>query len=143
MKRAIRSIATAALVAVLPALAGPGALVASIALLAADHDSHHVSVRPDLGHRDIVICHDGGAAESAGALLSDESCGADDHRLHVTNADRFAGRSDAASLAKPAAIAIAPPAPVRVEGARSAYLASAPADLGAPTPLERSTVLQV
>lgn len=142
MKRLVRTIATAALVAVLPALAGPGALVASVALFA-DHGSHHVSVRPDLGHRDIVICHDGGASERSGATLSDESCGTNDHRLHVANVERLAGRSDAVSIAKPAPIAAIAPTPARIAYVRTAYFVAAPADLGASTPLERSTVLQL
>jgi hypothetical protein len=141
--------ALVAWLALAPALAGPGALVASVALLAAGGvaHAHHLSVQPDLGHDDIVLCHEGAPAAVRGPSLVDGADCPDDHRLHVARADRMvpggelrsALRPDAAPAAAvlPRAVSIAAPA------ARVPRRAPCAAEPPAPAPLERSTVLQI
>lgn len=139
-----RALLSLALLGAAPALAGPGALVAAIALATAHGHAHHLSVQRDVGHEDIVICH-GGAAASAesGAALSRDCQDPDDHRLHATNADRIAPRGDARSdLRHAPAPAIVLAAAAR-ESAGPRPIAVAAPDVApfGPPPLARTAVL--
>lgn len=141
-----RRLALVALLAAAPALAGPGALVAGIALLAGDHHAHHLSVQRDLGHDDIVICHASPAAASAGPSLGEACNCADDHRLHLARGDRLVARSDTRSALRhangvPAAL---PLAALRAEqAARVASRPAPPVQPALPAPLVQSSVLQI
>jgi hypothetical protein len=115
----VRGIAWLALLVITPGVAGPGALVATLAALASlggDY-AHHVSVQQDLGHDDFVFCHDGRddtvRFESAFATTD---C-VDDHRLHASNAESLISRHDGAALPHDAqrALVAALPAEIAVE----------------------------
>ncbi|RIK91649.1 MAG: hypothetical protein DCC71_24930 [Proteobacteria bacterium] len=134
--------------ALAPALAGPGALVASLALLAAGDaaHAHHLSVRPDVGHDDIVLCHEGAPAQARGPSLGDATDCPDDHRFHVTSANGLVAGSEARSALRHdgASVAALPRAAFETgPAARSAPRAASSQNPPAPAPLERSAVLQI
>ena len=94
-----------------PGLAGPGALAATLATLA-DHRPHHISLEADLGHQDLVLCHDAEVAVPAGSTAFAPSDCEGDHRLHVASADSLISRHDGSSAPSHAAhAAIHAPAP--------------------------------
>jgi hypothetical protein len=103
-----RAIVWLALLVITPGVAGPGAIVATLAALASlggDY-AHHVSVQQDLGHDDFVFCHDErddtDRFESAFAATD---C-ADDHRLHASNTESLVSRHDGADLPLNAQLAL-------------------------------------
>jgi hypothetical protein len=74
-------------------IAASGGSAAVITALLGSH--HAVSVQADRGHDDLVFCHDeGGVAPAPAAAIAASDC-ADDHRVHVANADRLVSRADA------------------------------------------------
>ena len=111
-KSPFRLIAWIALLVIAPGVAGPGAIVATLAALASldgDH-AHHVSIQQGVGHDDFVICHDPrDDADPFEAAVASADC-ADDHRLHTANTESLISRHDASALpdAAPLALVAAP-----------------------------------
>lgn len=97
---------------------GPGAVLASVALLDGGH-AHHIALERDAGHSDIVLCHDlVDAARSELPRLLSSDC-EDDHRVHVARADapvvRLEGPlppSTGVAIAGPASLTAAVPLPI-------------------------------
>jgi hypothetical protein len=137
----------AAACAIAPALAGPGGLVAAIAIAshATDH-GHRVVVEREHGRADIVLAHAdaNGSRESAPVVRRPQGHG--DHRFAVADADRFAVRSDARSAlqAAPLETPAIDAAPIAIEphwiAARA--VAARPASSSPPRSL-RTIVLQI
>lgn len=98
--RSVRGVVWLALFVIAPGVAGPGAVVATLAALASlggDH-AHHVSVQQDLGHDDFVFCHDArGETDRSEPAFAASAC-ADDHRLHVANTESLLSRHDSAQM---------------------------------------------
>jgi hypothetical protein len=122
----IRRTVWLALLVIAPGVAGPGAIVATLAAIASfelDH-AHHVSIQPDVGHVDFVICHDAReATPPTRAAFAPSDC-ADDHRLHAANTESLISRHDAtnAPFAAPLALVATPlvaiaPSPFRASTA--------------------------
>lgn len=143
--RNARRTALLALFGISALAAGPGAVIASLALLAGDHADHRVSMQRDLGHEDIVICHDGERDETRTPALRDADDCRDDHRLHVASDDGVVARDDTQSaLGSAGSVAVgvvAPPVPVRRVVPPSAAAGSRAREMAAR--LQRSVVLQV
>jgi hypothetical protein len=104
----IRRTVWLALLVIAPGVAGPGAIVATLAAIAsfeADH-AHHVSVQPDVGHDDFVICHDAREAATPAELAFAPADCADDHRLHAANAESLISRHEVANVPIEAPLAL-------------------------------------
>jgi hypothetical protein len=105
----LRKLAWLALLVIAPGVAGPGAIVATLAAVAsfeADH-AHHVSIQPDVGHDDFVICHDARETTMPAELAFAPADCADDHRLHAANAESLISRHEVASVPLDAPLALA------------------------------------
>lgn len=131
-----------AVLGALLASAGPGAVLASVALLDGGH-AHHIALERDAGHSDIVLCHDPvDAARSDGQQLLTRDC-EDDHRVHVARANapvvRLEGPVPPSAGAATAAAALASPLRLLLRAARAD---SDPA-LGAAIRRHRTIVLRV
>ena len=75
-------------------MAGPGAIVATLAAIASlggDH-AHHVSMRSDVGHDDFVFRHDAGGSAHPGEVAFASADRSDDHRFHAANAESLVSR---------------------------------------------------
>jgi hypothetical protein len=105
----LRHLAWLGLLVIAPAVAGPGAIVATLAAFATfeDEPAHSVSIQQDVGHDDFVICHDArGAAASGAAAIASADC-ADDHRFHAASTESLASRHEAANLQPGAPLVLA------------------------------------
>ncbi len=127
-----RTVACLALFVIARAVAGPGAIVATLAAIAAfdgDH-AHHVSIQQDGGHDDFVFCHDAQSeADRAESAFAANDC-ADDHRLHAANTASLASRHDRAASPHDAIFAlVAAPLAETAMAARELRLASSPTTL--------------
>lgn len=104
----LRHLAWIALLVIAPAVAGRGAIVATMAALASlDADyAHNVTIQRDAGHDDFVLCHDSHAdVDSPGPAFAPADC-ADDHRLHAANAESLISRDGVAQLLHDAPFAV-------------------------------------
>lgn len=104
----IRRTVWLALLVIAPGVAGPGAIVATLAAIAsfeAGH-AHHVSMQPDVGHDDFVICHDAREAATPAELAFAPADCADDHRLHAANAESLISRHEVANVPIDAPLAL-------------------------------------
>lgn len=104
----LRNLAWLALFVIAPGVAGPGAIVATLAAVASfeDDHAHHVSIQADVGHDDFVICHDAREATTPAEVAFAPADCADDHRLHAANAESLISRHDGASVAIDAPLAL-------------------------------------
>lgn len=104
---------------------GPGAVLASVALLDGGH-AHHIALERDAGHSDIVLCHDPvAAARSELPQILTRDC-EDDHRVHVARADaqvvRFEGPvSPSGGVSIDAAAALDPSARLPMRDVRTEF----------------------
>jgi hypothetical protein len=92
----LRTLGWLALFAIAPGMAGPGAIVATLAAFASlgGEGAHHVSMQPDAGHDDFVFCHDArGDSDQATLAFAPSDC-SDDHRLHAATAESLISRHD-------------------------------------------------
>lgn len=104
----IRRTVWLALLVFAPGLAGPGAIVATLTAIASfENDlAHHVSIQPDVGHDDFVICHDAReATKPAEVAFAPADC-AGDHRLHAANDESLISRHEIANVPIDAPLAL-------------------------------------
>jgi hypothetical protein len=104
----LRKLAWLALLVIAPGVAGPGAIVATLAVIASfEHGhAHHVSVQADVGHDDFVICHDAREATTRSEVAFAPADCADDHRLHAANAESLISRHEVANVPIDAPLAL-------------------------------------